>query len=388
VTAATLFISYAHGDMQPIDWLERLRLYLAPSRHEGVVDAWDDTRISAGTRWREEISAAIGRAKSAILLVGPAFLASDFIRAEELRLLERCRTYPVVVGYCAYRRGVLRPYQAFNDPEKPLEALPLAEQNKILNHLSTIVDEDLRKTQVPTEVSDKGRASTCEAMQEIVKQLERTGTAFVAQCRRRNVLVQGIRERLGLKDNLQYENFFFRYFGELNREEKFQFDQIRAVTEGPLYQGNQEMLTIIEQNPEVHKSVPALADVRQHLVFWLNKYDRIFAKTPEMCLLYTGVEDGVPFPDDVEGQVRKWIQAQSPPAALDHEDGEHAGIRARLAKALKHPKFKWRSIERVAAEAAVSVERAAELLRSDPEVRFSKGKSGKIIVGLCSRVGH
>jgi hypothetical protein len=61
-------------------------------------------------------------------------------------------------------------------------------------------------------------------------------------------------------------------------------------------------------------------------------------------------------------------------------------VRERLNTALQHHRFKWRTIERVAAEAGISEERAAELLRSDPDVTFSRGKSREIIVGLQSRV--
>lgn len=61
--------------------------------------------------------------------------------------------------------------------------------------------------------------------------------------------------------------------------------------------------------------------------------------------------------------------------------------RRRLAEALRSPKYRWRTLQRVAIEAAISEERAADLLRSDPTVRFSKGKSKKMIVGLRSRVG-
>ena len=65
---------------------------------------------------------------------------------------------------------------------------------------------------------------------------------------------------------------------------------------------------------------------------------------------------------------------------------EERASRHRLAEALENPKYKWRSLERVAIESAISEEKAADLLRSDLSVSFGKGKSGKIIVGLHSRV--
>jgi hypothetical protein len=63
------------------------------------------------------------------------------------------------------------------------------------------------------------------------------------------------------------------------------------------------------------------------------------------------------------------------------------GIGKRLRESLNNPRFKWRSLERLAFEAGVSEEVAADLLRANDEVRFGKGSSGKIIVGLRSRVG-
>jgi hypothetical protein len=60
-----------------------------------------------------------------------------------------------------------------------------------------------------------------------------------------------------------------------------------------------------------------------------------------------------------------------------------------MMEALQHPQnpqWKWRTLRQVAA-AVVSEEIAADLLRTDPDVRFGKNdKTGEIIVGLRSRV--
>lgn len=62
-------------------------------------------------------------------------------------------------------------------------------------------------------------------------------------------------------------------------------------------------------------------------------------------------------------------------------------IRARLDEALSHPRYKWRTLDKLAAAAAVPVATATEILRADDRVRFSRGKSGDLIAGLRSRVG-
>lgn len=64
------------------------------------------------------------------------------------------------------------------------------------------------------------------------------------------------------------------------------------------------------------------------------------------------------------------------------------GIWRRLHQALSHPDHTWRSLEWAATEAGVSQEVAADLLRANDQVRFSRGRGGAMIVGLKSRVGE
>jgi len=66
--------------------------------------------------------------------------------------------------------------------------------------------------------------------------------------------------------------------------------------------------------------------------------------------------------------------------------GERA-IRNRMTESLRHRKYLWRSLKMVAAEAAISEDLAADLLRADPDVCFDRDKKLGIIVGLRDRVG-
>lgn len=310
---SSLFISYAHRDMDPTHWLEKLKTYLAPVRRRGSVDVWDDKKIQTGGKWRSQIEEALRSAHAAVLLVGPGFLESEFINDVELPTLLSSankiglQIFPLVTGYCGYTRSSLGDYQSFNDPEKPLESLVLHEQNKMLNAFSIAIDDALRHPSAlltPTVAATTVDLEACITL--IMRSRSNTYKAFQAQARRRDDLVTAITTRLHIKNDLQYEKFFFKFYAEMTNAERFEFDQIRALTTGPLYTGNRAILETIGRCPVLLDEFPILVDVQQHLVFWLNKYEKVFTVHPEMCLLYTGVEDGVPFPPGVDEILERW----------------------------------------------------------------------------------
>jgi hypothetical protein len=78
---------------------------------------------------------------------------------------------------------------------------------------------------------------------------------------------------------------------------------------------------------------------------------------------------------DVEGQLE-----------IQPEPDRGRDIARRIRQSLEDSKHKWRTLERVAVEAGVSEDVAADVLRADDEVRFSRGTSQRTIVGLKSRV--
>jgi hypothetical protein len=313
--SATVFVSYAHDDQQPIDWLKKLQMYLAPFRRAGAVDLWDDKQIEPGSDWRAAIDVALQRASAAVLLVGPAFIASDFIATIELPALltarERgLRIFPLVVGYCAYSGSVLEPIQSFNDLARPLEALPPADQNKLLNDFSIAVGEATRKSQPPPVAVLGDDRRRVVALRSVLGDCDLTSVAFRAQNGRCRALVNAMTSRLTIREHLEFEAFFFRFADRMNEEERFEFQQIRAVTEGVLREGNQRMLRTIEDHPDLVECIPRLVGLRQHLVFWLNKFERVFLENARMCVCYVGVEDGVPWPNrprPIEDEIRDWI---------------------------------------------------------------------------------
>lgn len=138
-----VFISYSHKDKK---WLERLRVMLKPLVRNGSVNVWDDTNIQPGSLWKEEITNALDRAKVAVLLVGPDFLASDFIVEDELpELLDNADVSVlwVALSACLYKETEIAKYQAINNPSKPLDRLSEAEQNDVLVRICEQIKQEI-----------------------------------------------------------------------------------------------------------------------------------------------------------------------------------------------------------------------------------------------------
>jgi len=124
--ARSVFVSYSHEDEK---WVRKIESFLKPLIRNGQLQLWSDRRIEAGSKWRAEIEAALASAQTALLLVSPNFLNSDFIAKDELPpLLAAAKSRGVRILWIAvsgslYRASPLAEFQALNDPRQPLDLL-------------------------------------------------------------------------------------------------------------------------------------------------------------------------------------------------------------------------------------------------------------------------
>ena len=75
--ALEVFFSYAHRDEVLRDELVK---HLSLLQHQGVITAWHDRKITAGTEWAGAIDAHLQSAQIILLLVSADFMASAYSR--------------------------------------------------------------------------------------------------------------------------------------------------------------------------------------------------------------------------------------------------------------------------------------------------------------------
>ena len=124
---ASVFFSYTHVDESLRDQLE---IHLSLFKREGLITAWHDRRIVAGTNLDDSIDEQLERADIILLLVSANFIASEYCFATEMkRAMERhkageARIIPVILRACDWHTAPFGKLNAVPTDGRPVTSWP------------------------------------------------------------------------------------------------------------------------------------------------------------------------------------------------------------------------------------------------------------------------
>lgn len=139
--------------------------------------------------------------------------------------------------------------------------------------------------------------------------LSTTLITFKAQCEVRDKIYDTIRKRLRIKEQLEFENFFHKYFDRMNAVELRQHAIVRGYTKDAMRDYNSralklciELMDAHSQEVDLEAKVPSLCTLHEHLTIWLQKF-RSAIRMPSTCLVYLAPGEGIGFPSDVDQEL-------------------------------------------------------------------------------------
>lgn len=121
--AIKIFFSYSHKDE---DLRDELVTHLSMLKRQGVIVAWHDREISAGTEWKNAIDQHLESARVVLLLISANFLDSNYCYDIEMkRAMERhesgeARVIPIILKPVDWREAPFSKLQALPKNVKPI----------------------------------------------------------------------------------------------------------------------------------------------------------------------------------------------------------------------------------------------------------------------------
>lgn len=179
---AKVFISYSHKDAKH---LKRLQAHLADYERNKLVEIWDDTKITPGATWRDEIEEAMDSAKVAVLLVSADFLASEFVAESELpRLLTAAKKegtiiLPIILSPCGFEYTKLSQFQAVNSPSMPLTRMTYHQREDLWAKVAKVI-RDTTSTHTSENLASNYQQSSPD-LQTLTQRALYRGTETILQ---------------------------------------------------------------------------------------------------------------------------------------------------------------------------------------------------------------
>lgn len=203
-----VFFSYSHKDEAMRDELET---HLAILKRQGLIEAWHDRRITAGSDLDQSVSQYLEQSDVILLLVSPDFLASDYCyEIEVARALERHRAgeavvIPVILEPCDWKNSPIGKLLATPRDGKPVAKYP----NR--NDAYLEITNEIRRA---SEQLGKGRLASVQAAAPSATPIRQDMRS--SNLRLKKVFTDRDRDKFIDESILYIKNFFANSLSELS----------------------------------------------------------------------------------------------------------------------------------------------------------------------------
>jgi hypothetical protein len=150
-------------------------------------------------------------------------------------------------------------------------------------------------------------------LEELEKLLDQSFSTFKNQNYLAQRLMQALRSKYGDKvtPGIGYDETFYQFYEVMDNEQRELFSLIRGTTLNSMHNLNEKLKQWADENsarqlageisPNVKYLDIQLAQLRDHLNAWFDKYESLFKTSERRSLVYLGDEkqQGVEFPHDV-----------------------------------------------------------------------------------------
>jgi hypothetical protein len=145
-----IYCCYAHEDAK---YLQMLKAQLSPFLHKGSILFWDDTNISPGALWQDEVNNHLETASIVLLLVSADFMNSEYCYSEEMtRAMQRheegmIRVIPIIIRPVAWQEAPFGNFQVLPPGSKAVSLWENIDQVllDIVQGIAKVANEYLQK---------------------------------------------------------------------------------------------------------------------------------------------------------------------------------------------------------------------------------------------------
>ena len=145
------FVSYCHQDES---WFDRFKVHVAPLVLNGIISIWSDQEIMAGQPLDNEIASNMSSAELFVLLLSPAYFASEYCMNVELEHAisrhqsNEVKIVPIIIESCKWDAiPKLRELKIIPKDAKPI--CERSDQNaafvEVVNEIEKLVQSELGK---------------------------------------------------------------------------------------------------------------------------------------------------------------------------------------------------------------------------------------------------